>query len=204
MTSDKIEYILSPVNAVVFTDWDNLLGFPVEKILPEYFFIDRAKNLVGVTTVQIAMIEFDKIMGSVNELLSLENVPSDVLDDLLAEGESTQPKTFFERVNPLSKIKTKEKVFDPTRILKLIYAINRVRFELFSFVIVQLSNLQAKQIKELYQQDRMKNYEGLHLAYRDLLNRSSKKDKEAHYKANPNFIRHLPEDGLVVHGTTVN
>ncbi len=204
MSSDKVEYVFSPVKEGVFSDWDNLLGFPVEKILPEYFFISREENLVGITTVQIAMIEFDKIMGSVNELLTLASIPDEVLNELFKEEKVIKSRSLIKRINPFYRDRVKESDFDPSRILKLIYAINRVRFELFSFVIVNLSNLQAREIKELTRLDKVKNYEGLHLAYKDLLNRSAKKDREAHFKANPHFIKHLPEDGVVMYATTKN
>ena len=205
MTSDNSDYVYSPVKPGVILSWDNLLGFPVEKILPEYFLIDRNSNLVGITTVQIAMIEYEKIMGSINDIVAIfEHIPADILEGLFKESEMEKPKSFLQRINPLRRNKITNNDVDPMLALKLIHNVSKVRFELFSFVLINLSNLQAQEIKKLNQSDKTRDYENLKIAYKDILNRSSKQTKEAHLRANPKFVNYIPEDGIVINATTRN
>lgn len=209
MISENTEFVLNQVKPEQFTSWDNLLGFPVENILPEYFYINRVENLVGINKVQIAIVEFEKIMGSFNELLTLKYIPKEVLEELEKQVDTDRPSTFFQRINPLSKFKKLIKnetvaEVDPSQILRVLHSINQVRFEIFAYVVYGMSVHQANRIKELQRADKKRDYENLKTAYKDIINRSDKQTRDAHIKANPNFVYYIPEDGIVINGTTKN
>lgn len=204
MILDKSEFVFCSVKAVTISDWDSMLGFPVEDILPEHFYIDRENQLVGIKAVEIASIQFDKIFYSTTELLSLDMVPQIVLDRISDALDQEENVSLFKKVRSIFSKTVVESTTNAIDALRLVYAISRVRFEIFCFVIVNLSCLQADEIKRLKRLDKTRDFNNLNTAYKDLIGRVSKDVLEKHLKANPGFLNCIPEDGVVVNSTTLN